>query len=63
MEENKINVYSYVPGMIGQYPSFSNIENKNVDINKYFQKPEICGQHVFVNKLKDFDYDKYFNIT
>lgn len=61
MEENKINVYSYVPGMIGQYPSYSNIEKKDVNINQYFLQSNVCGQHVFVNNLKEFNYDKYFS--
>lgn len=61
MEEGNINVYSFVPGMIGQQQGFSNILNYEVSHNDYFKNSHMCGQHVFVNKLNEFDYINYFS--
>lgn len=60
MEEDKVNVYSFVPGMITQMAGMSDIAKKNRNLKKYFQRQEICGQHTYVDKLEEFDYDEYF---
>uniref|UniRef100_A0A6C0J4M0 Glycosyl transferase family 25 domain-containing protein n=1 Tax=viral metagenome TaxID=1070528 RepID=A0A6C0J4M0_9ZZZZ len=62
MEQRKINVYAFIPGMVSQIPGYSNIGNRTIDYNLYFQKPNICGAHVYADKLCNFNYNKYFNL-
>lgn len=61
MEEDKINVYSYVPGMVTQYSDHSDIKKKKVNYTDYFKSDKICGAHVYCKRLSDFNYDKYFS--
>ena len=53
----ELNCFSFTPGMANQIVSHSDIDN-TVKNQKTFEKT--VGPHYFVNKLNDFDYDKYF---
>lgn len=57
--EPELNCYSFTPGMVNQIVSKSDID-KSIKDQSCFEK--ILGQHYFVNKLEDFDYDKYFKL-
>ena len=56
--QQQLNCFSFTPGMANQIVSVSDIDNKVKDQNVF---QEVVGRHYFVNKLSDFDYDKYFN--
>lgn len=53
----ELNCFSFTPGMANQIVSHSDIDN-TVKNQNTFEKT--VGPHYFVNKLNDFDYDKYF---
>lgn len=53
-----LNVYAFTPGMANQRISYSNISNNIKDQNIFLKT---LGQHYYINNLKDFDYDEYFN--
>jgi GR25 family glycosyltransferase involved in LPS biosynthesis len=53
----ELNCFSFTPGMANQIVSHSDIDN-TVKNQNTFEKT--VGPHYFVNKLSDFDYDKYF---
>jgi GR25 family glycosyltransferase involved in LPS biosynthesis len=53
----ELNCFSFTPGMANQIISHSDIDN-TVKNQNTFEKT--VGPHYFVNKLSDFDYDKYF---
>ena len=55
--ESKLNCYSFTPGMANQRISYSDVDGGSKDPNVF---KSIIGEHYFVNNLKDFDYDKYF---
>ena len=55
--ESKLNCYSFTPGMANQRVSHSDIDGSDKDPNKF---KLIVGEHYYVNNLKDFDYEKYF---
>ena len=55
--ESKLNCYSFTPGMANQRVSHSDIDGSNKDPNEF---KLIIGEHYYVNDLKDFDYEKYF---
>lgn len=61
-EFDKINAYTFTPGMVTQRDSYSNISNMNINQTSYFIQNNICGKHIFSNKLNDFNYDDYFKI-
>jgi GR25 family glycosyltransferase involved in LPS biosynthesis len=54
-----INAYSFTPGIATQIPSFNDIDNIHKDQSVF---EHVVGKHFFINELKDFDYDTYFNI-
>lgn len=54
-----LNCYSFTPGMTNQIVSRSDIDGGIKDQNVF---ESIVGPHFFSNNLKDFDYDKYFNL-
>jgi FkbM family methyltransferase len=55
--ESKLNCYSFTPGMANQKVSYSDVDNSKKDPNIF---KSIIGEHYYVNNLKEFDYDKYF---
>jgi len=55
--ESKLNCYSFTPGMANQRISYSDVDGSSKDPNVF---KSIIGEHYYVNNLKDFDYDKYF---
>jgi FkbM family methyltransferase len=55
--ESKLNCYSFTPGMANQRISYSDVDGGKKDPNEF---KSIIGEHYYVNNLKDFDYDKYF---
>lgn len=55
--ESMLNCYSFTPGMANQRISYSDVDGGNKDPNVF---KSILGEHYYVNNLKDFDYDKYF---
>jgi len=55
--ESKLNCYSFTPGMANQRISYSDVDGGSKDPNVF---KSIIGEHYFVNNLKDFDYEKYF---
>jgi len=55
--ESKLNCYSFTPGMANQKISYSDIDGDSKDPNIF---KSIIGEHYYVNNLKDFDYEKYF---
>jgi FkbM family methyltransferase len=55
--ESKLNCYSFTPGMANQKVSYSDVDNTKKDPNIF---KSIIGDHYYVDNLKDFDYDKYF---
>jgi FkbM family methyltransferase len=55
--ESKLNCYSFTPGMANQRISYSDVDGGSKDPNVF---KSIIGEHYYVNNLKDFDYDKYF---
>ena len=55
--ESKLNCYSFTPGMANQRISYSDVDGGGKDPNVF---KSILGEHYYINNLKDFDYDKYF---
>ena len=55
--ESKLNCYSFTPGMANQKISHSDVDGGSKDPNIF---KSIVGEHYYVNNLKDFDYEKYF---
>lgn len=55
--ESMLNCYSFTPGMANQRISYSDVDGGNKDPNVF---KSILGEHYYINNLKDFDYDKYF---
>lgn len=55
--ESKLNCYSFTPGMTNQKISYSDVDNNKKDPSIF---KNILGDHYYVDNLKDFDYDKYF---
>jgi hypothetical protein len=53
-----LNVYAFTPGMTNQITSHSDVMDTMRD-QSVFHK--ICGEHYFVNKIQEFDYDDYFS--
>ena len=53
----ELNCFSFTPGMANQIVSHSDIDNTVKNQNTF---ETTVGPHYFVNKLNDFDYDKYF---
>jgi GR25 family glycosyltransferase involved in LPS biosynthesis len=53
----ELNCFSFTPGMANQIVSHSDIDNTVKNQNTF---ETTVGPHYFVNKLSDFDYDKYF---
>jgi len=54
-----LNCFSFTPGMTNQIVSRSDIDGGIKDQNSFVST---VGPHFFINNLKDFDYDKYFNL-
>lgn len=52
-----LNVFSFTPGMTNQMISYSDITSQIKDQTVFKQ---VCGDHYFINKLSDFNYDDYF---
>lgn len=59
-EDEKFSAFTFTPGMITQSVSKSDIVNLEVDYDTYHKR--VCGEHIYSNKLEDFNYDRYFNI-
>lgn len=57
--EPMLNCYSFVPGMTIQLDNLSDISGSQTQSAFFF---DACGEHIFANKLSDFDYDGYFGI-
>ena len=57
--EPLLNCYSFVPGMTIQLDNLSDISGSQTQSAFFF---DACGEHIFANKLSDFDYDGYFGI-
>lgn len=53
-----LNAYTFSPGMTNQVVSFSDVDESNKKNQNEFI--EIIGEHIFVNKLEEFDYDDFF---
>lgn len=54
-----LNCFSFTPGMTNQIISRSDIDEGIKDQNSF---AVTVGPHFFSNNLKDFDYNKYFNL-
>ncbi len=57
--QDKLNCFSFTPGMTMQYSNISDISN---DFKSQESFAEKLGEHVYAKNIKDFNYDKYFNL-
>lgn len=55
---HELKQFCFTPGMSSQRPGLSEIQKTESDQTKQFMN--ICGPHIFINKLEDFNYDEYF---
>jgi GR25 family glycosyltransferase involved in LPS biosynthesis len=56
--QHQLNVFAILPGITTQLGDHSDITNSMLDHTDYFTK--VLGQHCYVDKLSEFNYDEYF---